>query len=915
VSKHDALFVPSEDAHPPHQTARVESSAVVVRLPRQRTQERDAAIAHDLMLRWVREFSSRPAVRLAARDVDDTGEAPRWVNSYPTTADVEQAAAGQPVAMSLTRAGTWHNAIFVNLPYDLDPKQHGAEAVALAEATFSAFFESCGIAMVAATSGPDGGRHLWTRCPEGLPKDLVDRIARASYELAPVFDKSVWGRGQAAVRPPGAPHRNGGHSRLDAEHPADIDAAFELLRAGSPRSSFELLAERLEAAAAEKRALAGDCGQAAPAPAPDSKRRPFHIDPATGQATGLKRSRRVHTSFSTEAALTRALEPYEDASAHCARVLVGLVLHGWQLADIAAVADSAAGLEHLRSARTRPGASTRRQLRPTEREQLLRRQVDKAVRYAAQLPAPSTPLDEDQAAEQRRLVEVAVCLAMELMDAEDPGRWGGKYRPSGPADRAMVTHALLTMIRVGEYDVELPCRAAGRQIGRHHDTAARALWRLAKDGIYLVQSAEAAGPHGARYALPAYLLDEARAALADYDAATAQSRADGANPTTATDETTGQGHDRGEAAPQAGAPTQGTPPPPTGEGWGPWGWRACGPVISGTTSPTLTQPLTLVPQPAPATPSPCLSQTPNPAVAGSYAPSPGCTVTTDQKQDQQRPPHDQLLCDPDAARRRLAAELRVWSADLFAHGTAQFSDLGRHAAWTLVVVAREARRRRSALAEAEIAEATGLTAPKVRRHLAALQARDLVAHSARDGGWYATGVDVADVDQGEGSGTGARRAERHVIDTAVWAWWQRELDFMRLPLKDKRVAARFGRRQPHGQGQIERATPATIAEAVGRLRYPRKEASVTQDEAGKTIVELVPDHAEAARIVTRMLRGEQARPVLAPTPPAGTFVEGDLADAPDFVREALAERADAPRHDPREALRRTLAAVELPDAA
>jgi hypothetical protein len=897
---------------------------VVVRLPRQRTQERDAEFSHDLMVRWVRALSSRPSVRMAACDADNTGETPVWVNRYPTSADVEQAAEGQPVAMSLTRAGTWLHPVFVTLPWDLDAKKYGAEAVALAEGLFAAFFESCGIAMVAATSGPDGGRHLWTACPEGLPKPLVDRIAAASYELAPgVFDTSVWSRGQAAVRPPGAPHRNGGRSRLDAETPADIDVAIELMRAGTPRAAFELLAERLEEAAAERRALVGDCGQPAPAaPAaddPEAKSRPFHIDPVTGQASGLKRSKRVHTSFSTEAAMARILEPYEDASANCARVLVGLVLHGWQLADIAAVADSAAGLEHLRSERIKAGASARRRLGKAERETRLRRQVDKAVRYAALLPAPTSPVEEDQAGEQRRLVEVAVCLAIELIDGEEPGRWGGRYRPSGPADRATVNHALLTMIRVGEWDVELPCRPVARQIGRHHDTAARALWRLAKDAVYLVQSAPAAGPHGARYALPAYLMDEARARLAAYDASIDQSGADQTDQTTNTDETAGQNHDRGGAALQAGAPTQGTPPPPTrveGAGLVFGVRRARGPVISTEAEPIpSTYPSTApqAPQLTPGAPLRCLAPAPNHPLTAVFETSPGNTVTTDEKQDQQRPPHDHFaLCDPAAARRRLESELRIWAADLFAHGTAQYSDLGRHAAWTLVAVSVEVSRRRRGLTEPEIAETTGLTVSKIRRHLAALQSRDLVAYSLRDGGWYATGVDVADVDQGDGAGTAERRAARHVIDAAVWAWWQAELEFLRMDLKSKRVASRFGRRQPYGQGQVERATPETIVESVTRLRYPRKAASITQNGKGRTIVDLVPDHAEAARIVARLLAGEQAGPALAPVP-SGDFREGDLADAPDFVREALAAQ-DETRKDARRHLA-ALAAVELPDAA
>ena len=862
-----------------------QAPAVVLTLPHRRDPQQDAALARELMIRWCRALSRRKFVRLADRNAHGA-----WINSFPHSADVEQAAEGQPVAMLLTRRGRQRgDAVLVYLLWDLDAKRSGIEQVARDEALLTAHLEACGISVVAATSGPGGGRHLWTSCPEGLPEDLVDRIAAAATRLAPSLDPRKGS--YAAARVPGSPHRDGGYVRLDAEHPADVAAAIALLQKGSGRAAFELLAQALELDA--HLAAPGDCVPSARPAADDvpaaAPQRAINTDAFGARALGLRRTRRTLPA-STAAALARVLEPHEDYSAHAGRVLVGLALSGWQLPEVMIQARTAPGLEYLRTQRLAPGRPVRRALSAAQLEAHTARQWDRAVRYAALLPAPAEVLgDRDEAAQARRLAEMAVMVALELVDDEEPGRWGGKWTPSGPADLAVVLYALQVMLRVGLIEVELPCRAVGRGTCRHHDTAARALWRLDLDGIYLRRSAPAAGPHGARYALSDAIVQEAARRLAALDQVESyETEAFPQQPATVRDETAGHDLDRGAAAPLTGVPTQGNPPPlmyGEGEGEG----RCPGPLPDVLTeSVRESGPVNRTPEPQPgggAVPVKPAGGVVDHVEAGAFSSQPGARVTTSQKQDHQRP--IKIVFDVGGVRTRIEQDLGILAAELCAHGTGHY-DRGRHAAITLLAVTRAARERRGPLTEQQIAETTGLTAPTVGRHLRALQDYDLVAYSEARAGWYSTGLSVTDADQGQAAGTAARRAERHRIDAIVWAWWQAELAWLRMSKLEKRIDARKGhRRQPYGQ----QAIGPVDAEMFTRLRYPRREAAIRQHD-GRTLVDLVPDHAEAARIVHDRIHQTEGR-TADPAARAAATAWPPLDNAPDFVRQAARELATA----------------------
>lgn len=394
--------------------------------------------------------------------------------------------------------------------WDLDSKLLGTAAVARDEAVLAELLTGCGITAITVSSGPGGGRHLWTSCPRGVPATLMARLATAGRQLLPTLDVSLFTSPVAAARPPGSPHRDGGRARLDAESPGDIDEAIRVLKLGAPVAAFELLADRMEAAAAETRARAADC-QPAPALVRDAEHdalvaRRIRVD-AAGHVVGLARPARL-LPLPVLTALERTLEPDEDHSAHGYSVLVRLALAGATRTDVERYAASAPGLEFLRSERTEAAGGARRSLAEPERGEILARQWVKAVRFAASLPEPETRYEPED--DQRRLVNAAVALSLKRVDGAPRGRWGGGAVPSGPADLAVLLYALQVMLRTGRLEVELPCRSVARATGRHQDTAARALWRHDQDREFLELRAPAAGVHGARYALVPDLVDEAR---------------------------------------------------------------------------------------------------------------------------------------------------------------------------------------------------------------------------------------------------------------------------------------------------------------------------------------------------------------------------------------------------------------------
>lgn len=437
----------------------------------------------ETLTRFLSELSPRAHVRAAA------GTPGAWRNSYPGPMAVAEVDPARPVAMYLTRRR--HGAYrFTVVPLDCDAKrvpaaQAAADADLLASAAAAEDIEP-----VPTHSGPDGGRHVWLGCAEGVPVATVRRIARAARVLCPSLDVAPLMNPKAgAVRPPGAAHRRGGHSELTAH---TIEEAVAALGSASARAeAFERLAVRLESMAA------GRSVEQAPAAAPSADE-DTAVPPSIRARGQIVRQVEQDTAGCPKLAapwrplgeravksLRRNLTPRHDHSAWTHAPARAMALAGWTQAEGLAVvrdAESSPALEWLRSERQEDGTRAPRDEDETAR--LWARVWWLAVQDAARMPRRP---EDDGGRHDRTATEAAVVELFARMQTAGPARWG---RESGPADAAVLVAVAWLMITSGTTDVSANVRRLGVLAGYTHQTAALALWRLIRDG-WLTVTAEA----------------------------------------------------------------------------------------------------------------------------------------------------------------------------------------------------------------------------------------------------------------------------------------------------------------------------------------------------------------------------------------------------------------------------------------
>jgi hypothetical protein len=446
----------------------------------------------DHLARFVSALSPRRKVRLATAST-----AGGWVNDYSDdypVAELHTLDPAQPVAMHLAPWQDHARSGFRYVVGDCDAKAVDAAQAAADAELLRDVAELCGISPVTACSGPSAGRHVWMACQELVPPELAARIAAAARRCCPTLDPSPMTNARTGcVRPPGSPHRDGGHVHL-LDH--TIEEAVATLTLGSPLSCFYELADFLEARAqALIPAPRPPADEAAPEPAaaaPRAQPSRSALPPSIAEkgepvraiepdATGHPKLRTPKRAPSerTREALARALTADDDHSAHAFAVLLGLVLAGWTYADAARLVRdprSSPGLEWFRTTRTTRAAGALRTVHSSaERDRRLTRQWHLAVHAAARLPR--TRLDDDDAPE----VTAAVRSLLSRMQTagSNSDRW---TRPSGPADRAVliaVAHqALIAVTLILALDV----RRLGLLAGYSQQTANEALKRLFLDG-------------------------------------------------------------------------------------------------------------------------------------------------------------------------------------------------------------------------------------------------------------------------------------------------------------------------------------------------------------------------------------------------------------------------------------------------
>lgn len=407
-------------------------------------------------------ISPRPSARVAVQDI--TGE---LLNEYAGSRRLTLDPPLAPWAMYL--AGTDHRYRF--LAFDLDAKGGRTAADADRDSrTLAGLLRSAGLSPVVCESGPSGGRHVWVGLAESVPAPTVATLARLlqrslpSLDIAPLTNPAT-----GCVRPPGAPHRHGGSSRVLS---GLLDA---LTHPTATASQVTSLVERLAADAAPSQPMRAH--PAGPLPVDDHGR--LYLP-------GTKRSLPAASAAALEEDASSG-----DASAVLWRVLIGAAAAHWRYADIASLAASAPGLEHVRTSRER---SRRVPRGGSEATAVLRRQWDKAVRWVATAPKQ---IGEDPTFDAR--ADALACHVRTIQERADAsvGRW---VRGCGPRDRRVLDILCLLSLQAMRTEVEADIRRLGMLAGISHESARRALISLATHG-WIVRTRGCEGPRGAVWSI------------------------------------------------------------------------------------------------------------------------------------------------------------------------------------------------------------------------------------------------------------------------------------------------------------------------------------------------------------------------------------------------------------------------------
>ena len=402
-------------------------------------------------------------MRVAA--VDAYGEV---VNEYTGQRRVDGPEPDRPWAVYL--AGTDQR--FRLLAFDLDAKTAGTAGAAERDAdVLAGLLRDVGLAAVVCESGPAGGRHVWTAVAESVDANTVATMARLARHVCPTLDVSPLSNAvTGCVRPPGAPHRAGGRSTVLR---GDVHALT------APTGTAAQVRRLVEALAQ----LVDDTE-----PAHDlDPRKPLPLD-AHGRLY-LPGPRRELPAVSAAALAEDAA--CGDASAVLWRVLIGAAAARWRHADIAALVDTAPGLEHVRTYRHR---ATRTPRGPVDAARVLRRQWDKAVKYVA---TADRQIGDDPTFDARADAITAHVRDIQARADASAGRW---TRGGGPADRRVLDVLCVLALQALTASVEADTRRLALLAGLGRETARTALLRLSADG-WITQTRPSDGPHGAHWTI------------------------------------------------------------------------------------------------------------------------------------------------------------------------------------------------------------------------------------------------------------------------------------------------------------------------------------------------------------------------------------------------------------------------------
>ena len=397
-------------------------------------------------------ISPRPAVRAPERGADGAlGDA------YDRRPRLDGPAPAGPWALHLADAA----GAFRLLGFDLDAHRPGQRDAAAADAErLAELLEQVGIAHVVCASGPSGGRHVWVALDHGAPAGQVASLARLARHVLPTLDIAPLSNpATGCLRPPGSPHRDGGASAVLAGDVAALSA---------PATSAEQVG-------ALHAVLAALVEPTAPADVDDE-------GASVGGAVVLDEHGHPHLSGPRRplpaAAAAAAAACGIDASATAFSVLLGAARARWRHGEVAALAESAPGLEHLRTIRADNGTS--RQARPAHGPSaaaaVTARQWERAV---AAVAASASQGGDDPTFDARAGAVAAVVLQVLDQAEAVPARWA---EGGGPADFRVLEVICQLALQGVTTEVEVASRRLGDAAGFSHETARTALERLVADG-------------------------------------------------------------------------------------------------------------------------------------------------------------------------------------------------------------------------------------------------------------------------------------------------------------------------------------------------------------------------------------------------------------------------------------------------
>lgn len=407
---------------------------------------------------------------------DSTG----YSNTYSSTAAIAGDRPAGPWAMNLAD----HRG-YLFVCFDLDAKAGNAAHDA---GRLSLWLDELNIEHLVTVSGPSGGRHVWIALDEATDPQLIRELADLAGSLLPSLDKSPLSNPDTGcVRPPGAPHRDGGSSTIAR------GSIGTLHRATTTVDELALL-----------RAFLVDAGAAMPSAPVSIIRGMARDEHGHPHLVGRRRdpSARIRALLTGPSAA--------DSSITQAAALAGLARARWHFSDVAALLDHSPALEHARS---RPTAGGRAAVPAHVAQRRLAADWERTVYYVAANPIAGDNHDEDFQA--RAIVVTGAVRAAESRAQVMPGLWGmdGLSRAARNArgrysHRAVLRAVCLYLVQAARSVVEVDVRRLAQDTGYGREACRLALLALSApedpqdaESGWLVRVDAAEGVHGATYRL------------------------------------------------------------------------------------------------------------------------------------------------------------------------------------------------------------------------------------------------------------------------------------------------------------------------------------------------------------------------------------------------------------------------------